>query len=118
MATFPGFTNPGIPSDGNPGHFAPFGNVGAPYMAKLSLPGLTIGLLVWLFSTSVVPRVLTPFQTSPSFEPRHDDFEVEPSPSSPISSPSSSTSPSEILKSSNQDAKKKKEETKKKKLNK
>ena len=53
METFPEFTNQGIPSDGNPGHFPPFGNVGAPYMATLSLPGLIVGF----FSTSVVSNV-------------------------------------------------------------
>ena len=73
MATFPGFTNPGIPTNGNPGHFAPFGNVGAPYMATLSLPGLTVGLPVWLFSTSLVPAVLTTQQSDPPPEQPHVD---------------------------------------------
>ena len=65
MATFPEFTNPGIPSDGNPGHFPPFGNVGAPYMTTLSLLGLTVGFPVWLFSTSLVPTVSTAGQSVP-----------------------------------------------------
>ena len=43
MATFPKFTNLGIPFEGNPGPFLAFGNVGAPYMETFSLPGLTIG---------------------------------------------------------------------------
>jgi len=46
MATFPESTNQGFPLDWNPGPFPSFGNVGAPYMATLSLPGLTIGLLI------------------------------------------------------------------------
>ena len=46
MATFPKFTNQGIPSEGNLGAFPAFGNVGAPYMEMLSLPELTVGLLV------------------------------------------------------------------------
>ena len=54
MATFLEFTSQGIPYDGNPSPFPFFGNVGAPYMATLSLPGLSVGLPVWLFSTSVV----------------------------------------------------------------
>ena len=108
MATFPGFTNPGIPSDGNTGHFAPFGNVGAPYMATLSLPRLTIGLPIWLFLISVVSSVPTPTPPSPSFKSCHDDYKVDPLLSSPISSPSSSTSLGENLKSSNQEARKKK----------
>ena len=49
MATFPEFTNQGIPSDGNPSPFPPFGNVGPPYMETLSLPRLTVGFPVWLF---------------------------------------------------------------------
>ena len=43
METFPEFTNQGLSSDGNPGPFPAFGNVGAPYMATLSLPRLTSG---------------------------------------------------------------------------
>ena len=57
METFLEYTNQGNRPDGNPSPFPPFGNVGAPYMATLSLPGLTVGLPVWLFSTSVVPSV-------------------------------------------------------------
>lgn len=49
MATFPKSTNQGNSLDGNPGPFASFGNVGAPYMARLSLPRFTIGFLVFLF---------------------------------------------------------------------
>ena len=51
-------TNQGIPFDGNPSPFPPFGNIGAPYMATFSLPGFTIGLPVWLFSTSLVKNVV------------------------------------------------------------
>ena len=115
MATFPGFTNLGIPSDGNPGHFGPFGNVGAPYMATLSLPGLTVGLPVWLFSTSLVPAISSTGQSVPPPEQPHVESKVDPSPSSPVSTSSSSTSPSESPDSSNQVAKKKKKRTKKKK---
>lgn len=119
MATFPGFTNPGIPSDGNPGHFAPFGNVGSPYMATLSLPGLTIGLPIWLFSTSLVPTISTTGQSVPPPEHHHVDSKVDLSPSSLISTSSSSTLPGESLDLSNQVAKKKKKKkTKKKKSSK
>ena len=65
MENFPGFTNQGIPSKGHPVPFPSFGNVGAPYMATLSLTGLTIGLLVWLFWTSVVLGGFTSVQPSP-----------------------------------------------------
>jgi len=44
MEAFPESTSQGFTSDGNPGPFPSFENVGAPYMATLSLPGLTIGL--------------------------------------------------------------------------
>ena len=115
MATFTGFTNLGSPSDGNPGQFPPLGNVGAPYMATLSLPGLTVGLPVWLFSTSLVSTVSTVSSSVPPPEQRHVDPKVDLSPSTPTSTSSSCTSPGESLDSNNQVAKKKKKKTKKKK---
>ena len=119
MATFPEFTNPRIPSDENPGHFPPFGNVGAPYMATLCFRVLTVGLPVWLFSTSLVPNVLITGQSVPPPEQHHVDSKVDLSPSSPVPTSSSSTSPSESLDSSNLVAKKKKKKkTKKKKSHK
>ena len=118
METFPEFTNQGIPSEGNPSPFPPFGNVGAPYMAMLSLPGLTVGLPVWLFSTSMVSNVLGTIQSVPPPEQCHVDSKVDLSPSSPIYVSSSSTSPGESLDSRNQVAKKKKKKTKKKNSNK
>ena len=51
-------TDQGIYFDGNPSPFPPFGNIGVPYMATLSLPGFTIGLPVWLFSTYLVQNVV------------------------------------------------------------
>ena len=96
MATFPKFTNQGIPSDGNPSHFPPFGNVGAPYMATLSLPGLTFGFPIWLFSTSVVLNVPPTVQSVPSPEQHHVDSKVDLSPSLLVSASSSSTSPGEF----------------------
>ena len=108
MATFPEFTNQGIPSNGNPGHFPPFGNVGAPYMEILSLPGLTVGFPVWFFSTSVVPNVSATGQSVPPPEQHFVDCKMNLSPSSPVSMSSSSTSLGESLDLSNQVAKKKK----------
>lgn len=46
MKTFLESTSQGFPLDGNPGPFLSFGNVGAPYLVTLSLPGLTIGFPV------------------------------------------------------------------------
>ena len=101
MATFSEITNQGIPSDGNPSPFPPFGNVGAPYMAMLSLLGLTVRLPVCLFSTSLVSNVPATIQSVPPPEQHHVDSKVDLSPSSPISSSSSSTLPSENLDSNN-----------------
>ena len=64
MATTPKSIDQGIPFDGNPSPFPLFGNIGASYMATLSLPGFTIGLLVWLFSTSLVQNVMISLQSS------------------------------------------------------
>ncbi|CAA3018918.1 retrotransposon, unclassified [Olea europaea subsp. europaea] len=113
MATFPGFTNPSSPPDGNPGYFPPLGNVGALYMATLSLPGLIVGLLVWLFSSSLVPTVSAVSSSVPPPEQRHVDPQVDLSPSMPTSTSTSSTSLGESLDSSTRVAKKKKKKTKK-----
>ena len=118
METFLESTGQGLPPDGNPSPFPSFGNVGAPYMATLSLPGLTIGLPVWLFSTSVVPSVMTIVPLYPSFEPRHVDSKVENAPPSHAPSSSSPTSPGESSTSSNQETRKKKKTKKKKKSDK
>ena len=116
MATFPGFSDQGIPSGGIPSPFPALGNIGAPYMVTLSLPGLTVGLPVWLFPTSIVPTIVPP-STSPPKQ-HHVDSKVDPSPSSPVAASSSSTSLGESIDSSNQVVKKKKKKTKKKKLGK
>ena len=101
METFPEFINQGIPSNGNPGHFPSFGNVGTPYMETLSLLGLTVGFPIWLFSTSVVPNVSATVPSIPLPKQHHVDSEVDLSPSSHISSSSSSTLLGESLDLSN-----------------
>ena len=81
-------------------------------MATLSLPGLTIGFPVWLFSTSLVQNVVISPQSStpptgqnqPIVDPKVDAL---PSSSAVSSSPSSS-SLGESIGTSNQVAKKKK----------
>jgi hypothetical protein len=120
MASNPGSTNGGTPSSGEPYTFPSFGNFGPPYVATLSLPGLTIGLPVWLFPTLVIPNPpnvsaapnTLDVNTSPTHQPH-----VEFSPSSSIKSPSiSPSSPSESSKESSQvDQKKKKQKEKRKK---
>ena len=84
----PESTDQGIPFEGNPSPFPSWGNIGAPYMATLSLLGLTIGLPVWLFSTSVVQNSMISLQSGiPPVEP-----EINPLPSSLFVSPSPSSS--------------------------
>jgi hypothetical protein len=89
MASVPGMTNEGTPAPGEPFVFPSYGNIGPPHIATLSLPGLTIGLSVWLFSTQVIPNAVSASVTSTS--PQEHQPHVDPSPSSPVrsSSPSS-----------------------------
>jgi hypothetical protein len=119
-------TNEGTSAPGEPFVFPSYENIGSPHIATLSLPGLTIGLPVWLFPTQVIPDVVSSLvvRTSPQEHQPH----VDPSPYSPVrySSPSSfvrsssisSSSSSESSKASNSVDKKKKKHKKKKKKNK
>lgn len=103
-------SNQGTPLGGSPSPFSSWGDIGAPYMATLSLPRITIGLPVWLFSTSIVQNTIIPQQP--------DDTEVIPSPSTSLVSPSpSSSSLGETSNTKNQVAKKKKKGKEKKKKN-
>ena len=91
MASNPGSTNGGTPSPGEPYTFPSFGNFGPPYVATLSLPGLTIGLPFWLFPTPVIPNPpnvsVAPNTLDVNTPPTHQPH-VEFSRSSPIKSPS------------------------------
>jgi hypothetical protein len=58
-------------------------NIGPPHITTLSLPGLTIGLPVWLFSTQVIPNAASASVVSTS--PEEHQPHVDPSPSSPSS---------------------------------
>ena len=60
--------------------FPPYGDVGPPLMATLSLPGLTIGLPVWLFSSPTIP--CTPVASDPNPSLQEPQPHVDPSPSS------------------------------------
>jgi len=116
MATFPESTSQGNPSHGNPSSFPSFGNTDVSYTKMLSLPRLTIGLPIWLFSTSKFSSVQTAFQSiSPPLEQHqpHVGPKVYPSPSLPISLPHSSSSLGESLDSNNKEARKKKKKTNK-----
>jgi hypothetical protein len=124
MASVPGMTNEGTLDPKEPFFFPSYGNIGPPHIATLSLPGLTIGLLVWLFSTQVIPNAVSDSFVSTS--PQEHQPHVDPSPSSPVRSYSpsplarsysiSSSSSSKISEASNlMDKKKKKRKNKKKK---
>jgi hypothetical protein len=110
MASAPEMTNEGTSAPGEPFVFPSYRNIGPPHIATLSLPGLTIGLPIWLFSTQVIPNAVSAsiVRTSPQENQPH----VDPSPSSPSSlarSPSiSSSSSSESYEASNSVNKKKK----------
>ena len=105
MASVPGMTNEGTPFSGEPFVFPSYKNVGPPYITTLSLPGLTIGLPVWLFSTPVISNAGASYVITP---PTHQPH-VNLSPSLPIRSPSvSPSSPSEISQAGIQIDKKKK----------
>ena len=89
MALVLRMTNEGTPFPKEPFVFPSYGNVGPPYIATLSLPGLTIGIPVWLFSTPLIMNssCASVISTSPQEHQPHFD----PSPSSLVrdSSPSS-----------------------------
>jgi hypothetical protein len=112
MASNPGSTNGGTPSSGEPYTFPSFGKFGPPYVATLSLLGLTIGLPVSLFPTPVIPNppnVSTAPNTLDVNTPPTHQPHVEFSPSLSIKSPSiSPSSPSERSKASSQVDQKKK----------
>jgi hypothetical protein len=125
MASVPEMTNEGTSAPGEPFVFPSYRNIGPPHIATLSLPGLTIGLLVWLFSTQVILNAVSASVVSTSLQ-EHQPH-VDPSPSSPVrsSSPSSlamspSISSSSLGESSEarnlMNKKKKKRKNKKKKI--
>jgi hypothetical protein len=58
MAKFPDHTNQGTPSQGDSCAFPFFGNIGVPLMATLYIPGLNVGLPVWLGTIPNVPNAL------------------------------------------------------------
>jgi hypothetical protein len=119
-------TNEGTPSPGEPFVFPSYGNIGPPNIATLSLPGLTIGLPVWLFSTQVILNAVSASVVSTS--PQEHQPHVDPSPFLPIRysfpfllarySSISSSSPSERSQASNLVDKKKKKQNNNKKKNK
>ena len=118
MASPFGTTNQETPLPSMSFVFPPYEDVGPHLMATLSLPGLTIGLPVWLFSSPVIP--CTPVVSDPNPSSQEHQPHVDPSPSSPnVSSPISPSSLVESCSTSSQvDKKKKKKRKIKKKKNK
>jgi hypothetical protein len=124
MVSVPEMTNEGTSAPREPFVFPSYGNIGPPHITTLSLPGLTIGLLVWLFSTQVILNAVSASVVS-TFPQEHQPH-IDPSLSSPVRSSSpysfarspfvSSSSSSESSEASNPvNKKKKKRKIKKKK---
>ena len=78
-----GTTNEATPSRGKYFFSPSYRNVGPPYIATLSLPGLTIGLPVWLFSTPVILNAASASVVSTSTKEHQPHF--DPLTSSPSS---------------------------------
>jgi hypothetical protein len=112
MVSIPREINEGTPFPGEPFVFPSYGNIGPPYIASLSLSGVTIGLPIWFFSTLVILNAagVSDVRTPPTRQPH-----VDLSPSLPVRYPSLSPySPSEISKASSQVDKRKKKQKEKK----
>ena len=90
------------------------GNVGVPFMATLNLPGFTLGLLVWLFSTPTVLNALGASQVSSLYQ-EHQNIA---SPSPIVDSPTPSISCGESTDTSNQQSKRSKRRRNRKKTHK
>ena len=105
--------NQGIPLGGNPSPFSCWGDIGPPHMATLSLPGLTIGLPVWLFSTNVVQTTTVPEQSSQQLDLSRATH--QPSTSGNSSSPPSSSKGRAGKSQAPKEKKEKKKKEKKKK---
>ena len=74
MAKVPNDTNQGTPSQGYSCAFPFFENVGVPLMATLYIPGLNVGLPVWLGTIPNVSSALDTSQLSTLFHGHHVDF--------------------------------------------
>ena len=94
-----------IPMLGTPCTIPLMRNVSVPLMATLNLPGFTLGLLVWLFSTPTVLNALDASQVSTLYQGHQNTI----SPSPVVSSPPPSTSCGESTDTSNRQSKRSKE---------
>jgi len=71
MANIPMKINQGTLPKGDPCACPFFGNVGTPFMATLNIPGLNVGLPIWLWSTPNIPNVLEAYQMNALFHGHH-----------------------------------------------
>ena len=120
MAEIPESSNQEIPFHVDPCNFSCFGNVGPPMMATLSLPGLTIGLPVWLFSIQNVPNVPNVPNDSPvrsTCQRHHTNTDPFLSTHAKSFSPSSSSSGESSVTSNHKSSSSKKKKNRKKKPN-
>ena len=62
MVNIPMETNQGTFLKGDPYAFPFFGKIGIPLMATLNIPGLSVGLPIWLWSTLNIPDVIESFE--------------------------------------------------------
>jgi hypothetical protein len=100
MAKVPNDTNQGTPSQGDSCAFPFFVNVGVPLMATLYIPGLNVGLLVWLGTFPNVSNALEASQLSTLCQGHHVDV-----PSLVKSSPPRSPASGESIVTSNRNSK-------------
>ena len=98
MANTPLNTNQEIPMLGTPCTIPLMRNVGVPLMATLNIPGFTLGLPVWLFSTPTILNALDASQVSSLYQGNQNTA----SPSPVVDSPPPSTSCVESTDTSNQ----------------
>ena len=97
-------TNQETPSLGTPYTIPLIRNVGVPLMATLNLPGFTLGLLIWLFSTPTILNDLDASQVSSLYQGHQKNA----SPSPVGYSPPPSTSCGESTNTSNRQSKRSK----------
>ena len=114
MAQIPESSNQEIPFHVDPCNFSCFGNVGPPMMATLSLPGLTIGLLVWFFFIPNVPNAPNVSPVRSTCQRHHTNTHPLQSTHAKSFSPSSSSSGESSVTSNHQSSSKKKKSRKKK----
>src|SRR5713226_5489071 len=114
MDNTPSNTNQEIPMLGTPCTIPLTGNVGVPLMATLNLPGFTLGLPVWLFSTPTVLNAPDASQVSTLYQ----GYQNTVSPSPVVSSPPPSTSCGESIDTSNRQSKRSKRRRNRKKAHK